>query len=126
MTGKSEMEIIPDLIYLKIFLNEKDNKSKLSRKKPLPLSVRGNGSSHIKICLAYEIRVLLANPHKNNSAIKKCAFCSYWYDPMNSAIKPKAASIGYWEFDPSAKSVCLEKNVEIKSFQCCYRFKCKI
>lgn len=30
VTGKSEMEIIPDLIYLKIFLNEKDNKSKLS------------------------------------------------------------------------------------------------
>ncbi|MDD4993748.1 MAG: SIMPL domain-containing protein [Paludibacter sp.] len=34
VTGKSEMEIIPDLIYLKIFLNEKDNKSKL------PLSER--------------------------------------------------------------------------------------
>jgi len=30
VTGKSEMEITPDLIYLKIFLNEKDNKSKLS------------------------------------------------------------------------------------------------
>ena len=34
VTGKSEMEIVPDLIYLKIFLNEKDNKSKL------PLSER--------------------------------------------------------------------------------------
>lgn len=30
VTGKSEMEITPDLIYLKIFLNEKDSKSKLS------------------------------------------------------------------------------------------------
>lgn len=30
VTGKSEMEITPNLIYLKIFLNEKDNKSKLS------------------------------------------------------------------------------------------------
>jgi len=30
VTGKSEMEIAPDLIYLKIIINEKDNKSKLS------------------------------------------------------------------------------------------------
>lgn len=30
VTGKSEMEIVPDLIYLKIFINEKDNKNKLS------------------------------------------------------------------------------------------------
>lgn len=30
VTGKSEMKITPNLIYLKIFLNEKDNKSKLS------------------------------------------------------------------------------------------------
>lgn len=30
VTGKSEMEITPDLIYLKIMINEKDNKSKLS------------------------------------------------------------------------------------------------
>lgn len=30
VTGKSEMEITPDLIYLKIFINEKDGKSKLS------------------------------------------------------------------------------------------------
>jgi len=34
VTGKSEMEIVPDLIYLKIFINEKDAKSKL------PLSER--------------------------------------------------------------------------------------
>ncbi len=30
VTGKSEMDITPNLIYLKIFINEKDNKSKLS------------------------------------------------------------------------------------------------
>jgi len=30
VTGKSEMEITPNLIYLKIFINEKDNKSKQS------------------------------------------------------------------------------------------------
>ncbi|MEA4982257.1 MAG: SIMPL domain-containing protein [Paludibacter sp.] len=30
VTGKSEIEITPNLIYIKIFLNEKDNKSKLS------------------------------------------------------------------------------------------------
>lgn len=29
VVGKSEMEVTPDLIYLKFFLNEKDNKSKL-------------------------------------------------------------------------------------------------
>ncbi|MCG8702289.1 MAG: SIMPL domain-containing protein [Bacteroidales bacterium] len=30
IAGKSEMEIIPDLIYLKILINEKDNKNKIS------------------------------------------------------------------------------------------------
>ncbi|GAP43365.1 uncharacterized conserved protein YggE, contains kinase-interacting SIMPL domain [Lentimicrobium saccharophilum] len=30
VTGKAEMEISPDLIYLKILLNEKDNKNKIS------------------------------------------------------------------------------------------------
>lgn len=30
VTGKSEMEITPDMIYLKIFINEKDSKTKLS------------------------------------------------------------------------------------------------
>lgn len=30
VTGKSEMEIIPDLIYIKILLNEKDSKNKIS------------------------------------------------------------------------------------------------
>ncbi len=34
VTGKSEMEITPDLIYIKILINEKDNKSKM------PLSER--------------------------------------------------------------------------------------
>ena len=28
--GKSEMEIIPDMIYLKVLLNEKDTKNKIS------------------------------------------------------------------------------------------------
>ncbi|MGE5409973.1 MAG: hypothetical protein ACM3MI_03360, partial [Clostridiales bacterium] len=28
--GKSEMEITPDLIYLKVILNEKDNKNKIT------------------------------------------------------------------------------------------------
>jgi uncharacterized protein len=30
VTGKSEMEITPDMIYLKVFLNEKDTKNKVS------------------------------------------------------------------------------------------------
>jgi uncharacterized protein len=30
VTGKSEMEIAPDLIYIKILVNEKDNKTKLT------------------------------------------------------------------------------------------------
>lgn len=36
VTGKSEMEVTPDMIYLKIFLSEKDNKSKA------PLAEREN------------------------------------------------------------------------------------
>lgn len=31
----------------------------------------------------------------NHPASHKCAFCKYWYDPMNQAIRPKAPIVGF-------------------------------
>ena len=30
---------------------------------------------------------------------KRCAFCKYWYDPSNSAIKPVNPKNHSWEYD---------------------------
>ncbi|MBR3588216.1 MAG: hypothetical protein IKL16_01495 [Clostridia bacterium] len=51
---------------------------------------------------------------------KKCAFCKNWYDPTNSAITPKAPSIGLWEIkDVNEKRTCLKKNIEMSATAFC-------
>lgn len=42
------------------------------------------------------------------SKAKFCAFCKYWYDPMNTAIEPKCPQIGLWEFNGQAENKCLK------------------
>lgn len=64
--------------------------------------------------------------NKNNNSVKKCAFCREWYDPTNSAIRPKAPAVGMWEFNPRAKAMCMQKNIELPSFHFCPKFSCKI
>lgn len=61
-----------------------------------------------------------------SSASKKCAFCQNWYDPTNSAIRPKAPAVGMWEFNPRAKAMCLKKNIELPAFHFCQYFARKI
>ena len=56
----------------------------------------------------------------NIKNIKKCAFCKNWYDPTNSAIAPKAPSIGLWEIkDVNEKRMCLKKNIEMSGIAFC-------
>ncbi len=57
---------------------------------------------------------------------KKCAFCRNWYDPTNSAIRPKSPSVGIWEFDPAVMKPCIVRPGERKAFYCCPDFICKI
>ena len=64
----------------------------------------------------------------NVKHIKKCAFCSNWYDPTNSAIAPKAPAIGLWEIkDINQKCMCLKKNIQMSANAFCSSdFKRKI
>lgn len=59
-------------------------------------------------------------------SIKKCAFCRHWYDPTNSAIRPRSAAVGLWEFDPTVTKPCAVRPGERKAFYCCPDFACKL
>ena len=62
-----------------------------------------------------------------NGVSKKCAFCKYWYDPTNAAIRPKAPQIGLWEYDPQAENICTKNNRKRKGMMTgCSDYKCKI
>ena len=62
----------------------------------------------------------------NIKTIKKCAFCKYWYDPTNSAIKPRSPKINLWEYDDKAKCMCLKKNFEMHSSAFCGDYELKL
>ena len=36
-----------------------------------------------------------------------CAFCTNWYDPANSHIKPRNPRVNSWEYDPDARCKCM-------------------
>ena len=56
----------------------------------------------------------------NVKFIKKCAFCKHWYDPINSAIAPKAPIIGLWEIkDINQKCLCTKKNIQMPANAFC-------
>lgn len=61
-----------------------------------------------------------------NSSIRKCAFCKYWYDITNTAIRPRAPKGGFWEFDPMARKQCLRRSNEQPATYCCPMFECKL
>ncbi len=42
----------------------------------------------------------------NIERTKKCAFCKHWYDPSNSAIKPRNPHFNQWEFDDQSRKMC--------------------
>lgn len=62
---------------------------------------------------------------ENSSSSKKCAFCKYWYDPTNSAIRPSFGR-GVWEYDADAKCKCRVKNRDTKGFESCPKFESKL
>ena len=62
----------------------------------------------------------------NMPNLKKCAFCSYWYDPTNAAIRPINAVTGTWWYDNQMKSQCLLKGSNRKGGEFCNSFKMKL
>ncbi len=61
-----------------------------------------------------------------NASVKKCAFCKNWYDPTNTAIRPKNAPAGFWEFDPEAQKPCMKRPGDKRATFYCSQFQCKI
>ena len=58
---------------------------------------------------------------------RACAFCKYWYDPTNAAIKPKDPVIGTWYYDEKAKNRCMKMhNTEKSSWAMCRDYECKV
>ena len=62
----------------------------------------------------------------NIKVIKCCAFCKYWYDPINLYVEPMAPNIGLWAYDMSAKCKCLKYNAERKATLRCSYFESKV
>ena len=62
----------------------------------------------------------------NVKRIKKCAFCKYWYDPTNSAIRPRTPQFNQLEFDDQCKKLCMKKNFEMNAGAFCCSYECKI
>lgn len=57
---------------------------------------------------------------------KKCAFCKYWYDPVNRAISPRNPKFNIWEYDEKCKMKCLKKNLDRKANATCSQYECKL
>lgn len=65
--------------------------------------------------------------HLNIVHAKKCALCKYWYDPTNSAIKPREPRINLWTIDDKCgKKVCLKKSYEMAPLSFCSDFELKL
>ena len=62
----------------------------------------------------------------NIKTVKKCAFCKYWYDPINSAINPKSPQINVWEYDDKAKKMCLQTGLNMSGGASCGKYICKV
>lgn len=58
-------------------------------------------------------------------SIRKCAFCKYWWDSVNSAISPKGG-VGVWEYEPNIKKKCRIWNQERIANSTCNKFECKL
>lgn len=58
---------------------------------------------------------------------RACAFCRYWYDPCNRAIKPDSPGAGFWRYDTSAKALCLKKvGTKMPSWASCSQYERKV
>ena len=62
----------------------------------------------------------------NINMVKNCAFCKYWYDPTNSAIKPVAAHQNMWAYEDRALRKCIKTNTDKPAYASCARFESKM
>ena len=60
------------------------------------------------------------------SNMKKCAFCSHWYDPTNSAIEPINTITGVWWYDYDMRNKCMLKGSMRKGGEFCNSFRMKL
>lgn len=58
--------------------------------------------------------------------VSRCAFCKYWYDPMNLHINPIAPAGGLWQYDSSAKCKCLRDNSPRPAGSSCRYYERKV
>lgn len=57
---------------------------------------------------------------------KVCAFCKHWYDPANSAIRPRNVRAGIWEYDDTVKRDCMQCKFKRGTWQRCNKFESKV
>ncbi|MDD6292351.1 MAG: hypothetical protein PUA71_00720 [Eubacteriales bacterium] len=62
---------------------------------------------------------------KNSTSIKRCTFCTNWYDPANSAIEP-ASCRDLWLYEPEVKKMCLARRVETYGRSSYNKFQCNL
>ena len=61
------------------------------------------------------------------NAIRKCAFCKYYYDPTNSVINPKRGMKDMWEYETGIRKPCTARNnMDMPSHNTCPKYVCKI
>ena len=63
---------------------------------------------------------------QGKSSMKRCAFCTNWYDPTNSVISPKKGNYRLWEFTAGEKKICKLKHFTTYSQSSCSNFEGKI
>ena len=57
--------------------------------------------------------------------IHYCAFCTHWFDPGCSAIKPVPYTNG-WRCDCSIRNVCTKKNIRTYANSFCSNYVAKV
>lgn len=64
---------------------------------------------------------------KGSIAMKKCAFCRYYYDPTNTVINPKRGMPNCWEYETAKESICTARNNrKTWSQNVCSKYECKL
>lgn len=62
----------------------------------------------------------------NVRGTRLCAFCKYWYDPTNSAIRPKNTRAGFWEYEHTVTNKCTKYNAPKPSWAQCLDYEPKV
>ena len=61
----------------------------------------------------------------NSQRNKWCCFCKHWYDPTNSALKPKTGR-DLFDIDPKVKCKCMKINLFTIALHTCSKFEKKM